>query len=408
MTRVPGRPAAKAMLLASLNQDDLPYLVADILALNYSHREIRVVDGPGDGRRDIHSKTRAGERCLTQCKFHQDPKKGVSSRETDELPLALHKFGARTGFFATTARLSPQAAREYLDNFPGFELSFFSGMELVDEVLRSPSLRAVWLEGESISRVAPLILQPFVVRDISTATPIDCSALLSDELVKAVVPDDVFCPYQPPTNPAQDEDGGRQITAYAAQMRQVFEASSTRADLMQKLAVVLSDRAVAVRVGRPVVRARDEDTNPLTQLPFAPETFVASSGMWCPEKEWVLPAPEVWSFPEVSVADAPWACWMSEKHDLWVEVSLSTPKSVQPDFFLIRQVNEYRKNCFEASLFLSGALSECKEFLNTIGSGDQPTFQCPFGPGGKLAEGHFVWSEDGPVWPLSMARAAGA
>lgn len=105
-----------------------------------------VVDGPGDGRSDVSSTTPDGTAHLAQCRFHRDVTAAVGARETDELPVALLKFGCKSGLFVTTARLCPQSTREYLNDFPGFELQFWDGLQLVDQVLSSPLLTELWFE----------------------------------------------------------------------------------------------------------------------------------------------------------------------------------------------------------------------------------------------------------------------
>jgi hypothetical protein len=112
MRRTPGTPAEKLVLLRGIDETSLPHLVADILYFCRSHRRVTVVDGPGDGRRDVSSTTPDGTAHLAQCKFHGDVTTAVGARETDELPVALLKFGCKSGLFVTTARLSPQSKRE--------------------------------------------------------------------------------------------------------------------------------------------------------------------------------------------------------------------------------------------------------------------------------------------------------
>ena len=59
-------------VIAKLNADQFVQLVADILSSAFGHSEVKIVDGPGDGRRDIHSATPDGEPHITQCKYHND------------------------------------------------------------------------------------------------------------------------------------------------------------------------------------------------------------------------------------------------------------------------------------------------------------------------------------------------
>jgi hypothetical protein len=72
MRRAPGTPAEKLALLRGINETSLPHLVADVLYFCRNHRNVLVVDGPGDGRRDVSSTTPDGDKHLAQCKFHID------------------------------------------------------------------------------------------------------------------------------------------------------------------------------------------------------------------------------------------------------------------------------------------------------------------------------------------------
>lgn len=79
--------------------------------------------------------------------------------------MALIKFNYSKGLFITNAKISPQAKREYLDNYPNLQLSFIDGDELGLLVLESPLLRSIWFDGESICKREPSIRIPFLVRE---------------------------------------------------------------------------------------------------------------------------------------------------------------------------------------------------------------------------------------------------
>ena len=164
-------------LLTKLNPTKIVDLVADIL-FRRGHQQIKIVDGPGDGCRDIHSLTRKGEKHLTQCKHHDDTEKTVTSKETGELPLGLIKFGYKSGLFVTNAGISPQAKREYLDNYPTLELEFIEGSELAPLVLNDTLLRALWWDGDSVDQVSHVVQMSAVGRDIIKDRPIALDPLL--------------------------------------------------------------------------------------------------------------------------------------------------------------------------------------------------------------------------------------
>jgi Restriction endonuclease len=147
---MPGRLQNKLQYLSGLNEKDFPYLIADILKLHLQHTNVKVVDGTGDGKRDIFSISEKKEKTITQCKFHYDFNTTSGTSETDEIVIALNKFGCSKGVFCTSGKLSPQSKREYLDNYPQFDLIWFEGHEIVDIVLENPILRKIWFEGEKI------------------------------------------------------------------------------------------------------------------------------------------------------------------------------------------------------------------------------------------------------------------
>jgi hypothetical protein len=157
----PGRDLAT--LVGTLTPETLPRLVRDLLASG-GHTEIRITDGPGDGCRDIHSLDDDEERSLTQCKCHRDVEQTVSSKEVGELALGLVKLGYKRGLFVTTSQISPQAKRELLDNFPGLELSFLDGDELLSAVLDDVALAALWFDGEKLALVNNAVSIPVIVR----------------------------------------------------------------------------------------------------------------------------------------------------------------------------------------------------------------------------------------------------
>jgi hypothetical protein len=109
-----GRDGSEGINVA-LTPKLLVRLARDLLVAR-AHQQVRQTDGPGDGGRDVHSLTGAGEKHLAQCKHHDDPSHACSSDEVSELPMAMVKFGVQHGLFLTDARISPQAKREYLND----------------------------------------------------------------------------------------------------------------------------------------------------------------------------------------------------------------------------------------------------------------------------------------------------
>ncbi|WP_434426569.1 restriction endonuclease [Nannocystis pusilla] len=153
-----------------MNERTLPQLVADYLSLQ-GHETVVVTDGPGDGGRDIHSQN-SGSNFLTQCKYHAALKKTVSSKEISELPMAMVKLGIKQGLFVTNSKISPQAKREFIDNYPGLTLSFIDGLTLARIVLDSAILRALWVSGTSASEVNRAVSFVVIARDMLLDRPI--------------------------------------------------------------------------------------------------------------------------------------------------------------------------------------------------------------------------------------------
>jgi hypothetical protein len=140
-----GKEATK--LAKSLNERDFVLLCRDLLS-SKGHLNIRIMDGPGDGGRDIHSVTSENKKFLTQCKYHQNPTSTCSSKDISELPMASFKFGYKSGLFITNARISPQGKKEYIDNYPNLDLDFLDGEALIAEILENPLLRVIWLKED--------------------------------------------------------------------------------------------------------------------------------------------------------------------------------------------------------------------------------------------------------------------
>lgn len=159
------------LLAKNLDQDSLVSLCQDLL-FRRGHTKIRRTDGPGDGGRDVFSVDLKGRSHLVQSKYHQKKDAVCSSADLSELPMALIKLGYSTGLFVTNSRISPQAKREYLDNYPGLELEFIDGDSLVATVVSDVLLQAVWFDGVSISQANAKLVFPLLIRRFPGDQPI--------------------------------------------------------------------------------------------------------------------------------------------------------------------------------------------------------------------------------------------
>jgi hypothetical protein len=407
MTRLPGSPTEKLEFLKGLNERTLPYLIGDILYFLHNHDQVRVVDGPGDGKRDIHSVLNSGEKHIAQCKYHQNYESTVSSREADELVIALTKFGAKKGLFATTARISPQAKREYLDNFPGFEMKFMDGINIVDAVLSSPILCSVWVEGKSIILAKNSLTLPFIIRNVESDYPVQDLAFSTQILEKFniafennYISKELFQPYRKPKKITSSECGTPLISCYEAVISGAFTLNEISGILDSASQLISStihqvlNQTTILRLGIPSLtkvikreKNNDEDKDRIT-LSFIPPTsyVVSQTGSLVLEKDWILVNAQSneWHFPEnLSSAGASWAGWYSNQFDCMLMLQVSYPISDELNYFYQIQ-QELKIRSLESSLYLIGTAEICNEFLKSLKSEQRPNLELPYGIGGRM------------------------
>lgn len=405
MTRLPGSPTEKLEFLKGLNEHTLPYLIGDILYFLHDHAQVRVVDGPGDGKRDIHSVLNSGEKHIAQCKYHQNYRSTVSSREADELVIALTKFGTKKGLFATTARISPQAKREYIDNFPGFEMKFMDGINIVDAILSSPILCAVWIEGKSILLAKNSLILPFIIREIERDIPVQ-DLIIPPQILDNLnisfkhhhVSKEIFQPYRKPQKITYSECGASLIYCYEA----VISSAFTINEVTEKLEVAsqlightinrLLNQTTVLRFGVPsltkVVERKDDKEKDRILLSFIyPKSYVISQlGNLVSEKDWILVNTKrnEWHFPEnLSMAGASWAGWYSNQFDCMLMLQVSYPISDELSYYYQIEQDLKIRN-LESSLYLTGTADICNNFLQSLEPGQQPSIKVPYGIGGKM------------------------
>ncbi|WP_214084232.1 restriction endonuclease [Methanoculleus sp.] len=162
--------------LKNLDEHKLVDLCADLLTIR-GHSDITITDGPGDGQRDIHSKDEKGEKYLTQSKFHKNSSKTVSAKELGETVLGMVRFGYHQGIFITNAKVSPQAKRDALNDYPGYNIEFLDGRRLIEEVFQNLILKAIWYDGVALDTVQYSVVFPMVARDLELDKPLSLSWL---------------------------------------------------------------------------------------------------------------------------------------------------------------------------------------------------------------------------------------
>ena len=393
MAKVPGDPNAKEQLVSGLTPKSFPHLVADILFHRLGHKDVRIVDGPGDGRRDVHS-VFGRKRHITQCKYHSGAG-SVSARETDELPTALVKFGLSQGLFATTGRLSPQACREYLDNFPGLSLDWMDLDRLVDEVLSDPILSAVWFNGAEISDVSRTIAIPFTLRRADDHRPVDIpdapefalSDALRCRLERRIAPTFAMRPYRWPSRATSERiDDSTMWCSHgvfrgAVRLHELSPLVRHLAEAVQR--IVSTDQILQLRIGSPYIADPDSESPGGTVVgTVRPTSWVMTQDSVVPEQDWLLPSSQDWVLPtHLSVADADEACWHNAELDIWFRVEVNHHLQWEDLPLMVRMMHGVKRDALAESLFVTGTSDACDKAAEID---PPPQFRCEWGPGGGL------------------------
>lgn len=374
--RISGRSDELVNLLTSLSPNLLTELVADLLALR-EHTQIKIVDGPGDGGRDIHSLDSRGRRHVCQCKWHRKINVTTSSAELGELPLAMVKLSYTHGLFATNARISPQAKREYIDNYPNLSLEYLEGAEIASEVLNMPILKAIWHNGETLARLSSSMSIPIIVRNLRQDKPIslehfadrtifvptlDHSAnepTLSCILRDATCGSEVFDPYRAPKRKTLQEGWWSPFHVLEAQMlgpaalRDLPRIMDAMLNVVSSNVTEQDDLEIAVRFGVPIITTLEGlDAGHRIELPQRPLTFVKCGASWQSEREWLLPSPNSgWIPPDrVSGITANWVRWYNVQCDLCFDLEVLSPPSKQR-LGMATEQREYAKRSWDSSTF---------------------------------------------------------
>ncbi|WP_321422420.1 restriction endonuclease [uncultured Methanobacterium sp.] len=336
-------------LFEKLDWQKFVELIADILYRN-GHSNIKIVDGTGDGGRDIHSIAPGGENHLTQCKFQStNSLRTVSSRETGELPLAMMKFGYQKGLFATNGKISPQSQREYISDYPDLNLDFIQGKEIIKTVFNDLILRKIWYDGESIDKISYNVTIPFFARDlvndklIQLEHPEDGEKILlegneillqlkfQDEWVK----EQLFEPYRSSTIKTIMDPYSTSIHCMGAVLEGIDildnldnALNGVFSYLLEYLKQDLNDghSTIAIRSGVPYLNDELSEVN--VELLIKPKTFIIQDKIEYYEYDWLIPSKRVnWWYPEgIHVLESSWVRWHNPKLDLCLDLNiLSSP-----------------------------------------------------------------------------------
>lgn len=333
-------------LLNDLDPVKLADLARDILTIR-KHSNIRVTDGPGDGCRDIHSVSPEGKIHLVQCKFHADTSKTVSSRETGELPLGMFKLGYTQGLFITNACISPQAKREFIDNYPSLALEYLEGTDIVDIVLSDPILRSIWYDGNRIDHVNYVVRIPFLVRNLELGRPIKVSdkgstvigdlEIHNEESLIVSIQEGFlsltdFEPYRPPHVKSMSEGWGpiSHCSEFVLrgkvrldQIARCQEILSTH--VIETVARIHSGNHFALRHGKAyLIPLNGESSGAKVILPGSTNTIVSHLETISSESEWLLPSQENdWCPPErITGMTAQYVRWHNSKYDVCLDINV--------------------------------------------------------------------------------------
>ncbi len=366
------------VLLQSLDEHKLIDLCADILAVD-EHTDIRITDGPGDGQRDIHSQNAAGDRHLTQAKYHSNLSRSVSAKELGEVVLGMVRLDYKKGLFVTNARISPAAKRDCLNGYSGFEVGFLDGREIAKRILGNLVLKAIWYDGTSLNRVMNTLIVPIAARDLETDKSIPfllahqeslqgnaCTVGLTQvqtHLRRNSVNTMVFWPYRSPRVRTISELGTVTANLTEFVLSGIIHLGDVK-DLLPKIAeealihvrnMYPSKRHFAVLAGYPsLAPLGGEAAGARIELKdHEPIVMVSHDGVIQTESEWILPSERSgWLLPDrPHVSQAEWIKWYFPKLDICFDIIVQSPPSDASKWFVEEQRNHFLK-FWNQSLFM--------------------------------------------------------
>lgn len=397
--RIAGKPNEKLKLLSKLDQTTLPHLVADILYFQLGHRNVHVVDGPGDGKRDIDSVRPDSIQHLAQCKYHEEVNSSINPDELSELILALVKFKYSSGLFVTTGKITPQAKREFLSDYPAYDLNFLDGSELVDAILASPILSSVWFDGTNIIQARSVLVVPLILRSIQNDRPIGFLLANDSEfqgqefsIRRATHRFTDFSPYRAPITKTLSEENREWLNCLEAicvnpinihQIPQQLELIAT--EIARSLPS--EELPVTIRFGVPSLTSNIEllDDDRVKLQTLEPQSFVVTRDRHVLfERDYAMVNKlEGWQFPEnLSVAEEPWAGWLNRSKNCVFMQELRWPTSGS-DFFQ-ESIRKARERFLQQSLFLAASESNYEHWMPQLSAENRPDWQCSYGPNGVL------------------------
>ena len=404
---MPGKLKDKLEYLEGINELDFPFLIGDILALHFNHGDVKVVDGTGDGKRDVFSITPQGEKVITQCKFHYDFNKTSGTKETDEIVIALNKFKCFNGFFCTSGKLSPQSKREYLDNYPDFNLKWLEGHEIVDIVLGSPTLKKIWFEGEKIHLLNNSVSIPFIIRQLPEDIDFPITKPLEIKLEEGtnieIKEKSLFKPnqFRPFNNLSIRKSGSHfgNVFAFEAVLTgnvyfNSIDSLKTKVleTLKDDITELREESYIAIRFGIPHFPESNDSYRKYKvekfNFPINSETFVLKDGAIIEEYDFLISLNSEWKRPDrIHMSQLNDFCFYNKVHDLafYIYYSCVAQEDLHPH--VTRHI-EVDKIIWKKSLFLSGKTGIKQHFKDC-----PPDKVYSFGPNAELA----CWMHPHPI-----------
>lgn len=371
-------PQDTEKFLQKLDERKLLDICTDILALE-GHTNIKIMEGPGDGQRDIHSIGPDGSNYLIQSKFHSDFSQSVSAKELGEVVLGMVRFGYKHGLFITSAKISPQAKRDCLNDYPDYFVDFLEGWEIAKKVFDNLVLKAIWYDGHSIDKVAYTLVVPILVRNLETDKPLPLlpehtQTLKGNEInigrsevqvnyQRGSSSSRVFGEYRSPKRKTPYELGSPNLGVTEAilsgvihleDIEQIIEALGDEV-LAQVPVINPQIEHYAVVLGRPsLTPLGGEASGARIELEdYSPRTLVSHNGFKGMEVDWILPSEESkWVLPDSPrISQADWIRWYNCDYDICLDIIIQCPPSDEVKWQFVEQHDHFIK-WWNESLFM--------------------------------------------------------
>ena len=365
--------------LKRIDEHSLLDICTDILAIE-GHKNIRIMDGPGDGQRDIHSVDADGNQCLTQSKYHSNFSQSVSAQELGEVILGMVRFGYKHGIFITSTKISPQAKRDCLNSFPGFSIDFLEGRDIAHKVFDNLVLKAIWIDNSLLDKVSYSLIYPFIIRDLETDRPIQfmnensthpCEKqLLSDRSVVQISyqrmnsSNRIFKNYRSPKRKTTSEMGTSNIFNTGAiisgiihldNIDSIFE--SVNYEVINEIIAENPDKKhMAIVFGSPSLTTYGGELSGkrIELAIYKSKTIVIHDKFIGTELEWIVPKTDTkeWVLPRrPSVLQSDWIRWYNSEFDMCLDIYVLCPPSENAKW-QFSELNEYFINWWGKSFFM--------------------------------------------------------